>query len=112
MSSLATKYRPSKLEDIVGQDIVKKVLIKQVEQTRFRNAYGFFGASGCGKTTAARAFAKAINHGIGDPIEVDGTTSGDVDSIKQIVETANRRDVTAEYKVIIVDECQMLGGGR
>ena len=49
MSSLATKYRPSKLEDIVGQDIVKKVLIKQVEQTRFRNAYGFFGASGCGK---------------------------------------------------------------
>ena len=53
MSSLATKYRPSKLEDIVGQDIVKKVLIKQVEQTRFRNAYGFFGASGCCSLSAA-----------------------------------------------------------
>lgn len=112
MSSLATKYRPNKLEDIVEQDIVKQVLIKQVEQGRFRNAYGFFGASGCGKTTAARAFAKAINHGVGEPIEVDGTTSGDVESIKALVETANRRDITAEYKVIIVDECQMLGGGR
>lgn len=110
--TLAVKYRPHTLEEVVEQNIAVNILKKQIETKNFKNCYGFFGTTGAGKTTCARIFANAINNGVGDPIEIDGATNGNVDSIKMIVDTAKERAIVGEYKVIIIDECQMLGGGR
>lgn len=110
--SLATKYRPQTFADVVEQNITTAILERQIKNRSFKNCYGFFGTSGTGKTSLARVFALAINNGVGDPIEIDGATAGSTENIKNIVESANTRSLTGEYKIFIIDECQMLGGGR
>lgn len=110
--SLATKYRPKTFEEVTEQSITTTILKRQLERRTFKNAYLFAGTSGCGKTTCARIFANKINSGIGQPIEVDGGSAGNVEDIRAIIELAKQRDLVGEYKVIIIDECQNLGGGR
>ncbi|MBO7078458.1 MAG: AAA family ATPase, partial [Bacilli bacterium] len=110
--SLAVRYRPTEFEDVCGQNITTTILKKMIERKSFSNCLGFFGVSGTGKTTCARIFANKINNGVGEPIEIDGATAGSVDNIRLIVESANQRSLTGEYKVFIIDECQILGGGR
>ena len=82
--SLATKYRPETLEQIVSQTSVVKILSRQISENQIKNAYLFAGASGCGKTTCARAFSNAINQNVGAPIEIDGASNNGVDNIKSI----------------------------
>lgn len=111
--SLATKYRPTTFEDgFMGQHITRQILSRQLETGNFKNCYGFFGCSGTGKTTAARCFAKAINGTLDGLIEIDGGTMGNKDDIKPLIETMSQRSVITKYKIIIIDECQMIGGGR
>ena len=77
--SLARFYRPKTFEDICGQDSIIKILKRQLECNEFKNTYLFCGASGCGKTTTARAFANAINNGVGNPIEIDAASNNGVE---------------------------------
>lgn len=109
--SLATKYRPTEFDDVVEQNIAVLILQKQLEKKCFKNAYGFFGASGCGKTTLARIFANKINNGLGNPIEVDAASNNSVEAVRALVDAAKQRSLDSEYKVIIIDECHALGNG-
>ena len=109
--TLAVKYRPSRFEDVCGQSITVKILEKAIEQKNFKHAYLFAGDSGCGKTTLARIFANAINQGLGQPIEIDGASYNGVDQVRLITDAANERSLDSEYKIFIIDECHMLGGG-
>lgn len=109
--SLATKYRPVEFNDVVEQSIAVSILQKQIEKKCFKNAYGFFGASGCGKTTLARIFANKINNGLGNPIEIDAASNNSVEAVRVLVDAAKQRALDSEYKVIIVDECHALGNG-
>ena len=102
------KYRPSTFEAIVGQNITTRILNKVLEKQSFKNAYLFAGPSGCGKTTTARAFANAINGGIGEPVEIDGASNNGVDQVRAIVESANQRSLVGNYKIYIIDECHMI----
>ncbi|MDY5668560.1 MAG: AAA family ATPase, partial [Candidatus Onthovivens sp.] len=104
--SLAIKYRPKTLEEICGQSITTKILEKAIEQKNFKHAYLFAGDSGCGKTTCARAFANAINQGLGQPIELDAASQRDIETIRIIRNSANERSLDSEYKIFIIDECQ------
>ena len=79
--SLAVKYRPQVLEEIVGQGTTVKILKRSVQSRNFKNAYLFIGSSGTGKTTCARAFADRINGGVGHPIEVDAASNNGVDNV-------------------------------
>lgn len=106
--SLATKYRPSTLEDVVGQTSIKKILGRQIELRQFKNCYLFNGSSGCGKTTCARILANAINKGVGTPIEIDAASNNGVDNVKDIVKSASERSIDSEYKIYILDECHSL----
>lgn len=106
--ALAVKYRPKTFEEVVGQDTTIKILNKALEKQSFKNAYLFAGPSGTGKTTLSRCFAKAINKGIGEPIELDAASNGGIDQIRAIVESANQRSLTGEYKIFIIDECHAI----
>ena len=106
--SLATKYRPQDFESVCGQNITVTILKKVILERAFKNVYLFSGSSGCGKTTCARIFAKAINNGIGEPIEIDAASNSGVDNVRSIVESANQRSLVGEYKIYIIDECHSL----
>ena len=108
MISLPVKYRPKTLDEVVGQDFVIEVLKKQIETGNIRNVYLFCGSSGDGKTSTARCFAKAINGGIGEPIEIDAASNNGVDNIRAIVQDAQERAIVGKYKVIILDEIHSL----
>lgn len=116
MQSLASKYRPSKFEDVCSQKSIIRILERQLEVNQLKNCYLFAGASGCGKTTMARIFAHEINKYIdksgnvcsSDPIEIDGASNNGVDNVKQIIKAASERSLDGKYKIYIIDECHAL----
>ena len=108
MESLGVKYRPHSWDNVIGQDVIVQILQKQIDTKSIKNAYIFSGASGCGKTTAARIFANELNNHIGTPIEIDGASNNGVDNVKQIINSASQRSIDSEYKIYIIDEAHML----
>lgn len=111
MKSLAVEYRPKKFDDVVGQGAIKQILSEQINTGTNKNCYLFCGGAGTGKTTCARIFAKEINKGKGNPIEVDAASNNGVENVRQIIEQAKYKAIDSEYKVYIIDECHMLSTG-
>jgi DNA polymerase-3 subunit gamma/tau len=58
---LARQYRPQKLSELVGQDLLVKTLAQGIERNRLPHAFLLHGIRGVGKTTTARILAKALN---------------------------------------------------
>lgn len=106
--SLATKYRPSTWEEVVGQDSIISILTKQIETDNIKNTYIFSGASGCGKTTVARLFINKLNDNKGQPLELDAASNSGVDNIRDITKAAQERSIDSKYKAYIIDECHAL----
>lgn len=106
--ALSVRYRPQTFDEVCGQPSIVKILTRQIETETFKNAYLFKGSSGCGKTTCARIFAKMINKGQGNPIEIDAASNNGVDNVKSIVRSAQERAIDCKYKVYIIDECHSL----
>ena len=54
-------FRPKLFKDVVGNDVNSRLLINVAKSNFAPSVYIFSGAYGCGKTTCARLFAKAVN---------------------------------------------------
>jgi DNA polymerase-3 subunit gamma/tau len=59
---LARKYRPSKFEDLIGQEPMVRTLSNAFDLGRIHQAYMLTGVRGVGKTTTARILARAFNY--------------------------------------------------
>lgn len=108
MPSLAVKYRPKNWEEVVSQNSIVNILKRQVQSNSFKNSYLFCGPSGDGKTTIARIFAREINKGVGNPIEIDAASNSGVDNVRDIISAAKERSLDSEYKIFVIDECHSL----
>ena len=108
MKSLPVLYRPTTLDEVVGQDSVIKILKKQIETNSIKNCYLFSGSSGSGKTSTARAFARVINNGVGEPIEIDAASNSGVDNVRNIIRDAQEKSIEGKYKIFIIDEVQYI----
>lgn len=106
--SLATKYRPKTLDEMIGQENIVKILKQQLLTNNIKNCYLFCGTSGCGKTTAGKAFANLINKNKGYPIEFDAASNSSVEDVRNIISSSNTRSILGEYKIFIIDECHSL----
>ena len=112
---LYRKYRPTRLQDVVGQEHITKVLDNAIKQNKIGHAYLFIGPRGTGKTSVARIFAHAVNgfdyeiedHYL-DIIEIDAASNTGVDNIRELREKAVIAPTEGKYKVYIIDEVHML----
>ena len=106
--NLANKYRPQVFDDLVGQEEVKLILKKQIEEDNLRSAYLFFGNAGCGKTTSARCMARSINGSLVGLVEIDAASNSGVDSVRELTELSKFKPIGYKKKIYIVDECHSL----
>ncbi len=115
MAVLYRKYRPTKLEDVVGQEQITHTLAQSLKQQKLAHAYLFIGPRGTGKTSVARIFAHAVNgfdyqveDNYLDIIEIDAASNTGVDNIRELREKAVIAPTKGRYKVYIIDEVHML----
>ena len=123
------KWRPQRLDEVVGQDVVTQTLRNAVSLGRVAHAYLFCGPRGTGKTSTARILAKAVNclqpQG-GEPdndceicksinearaldlIEIDAASNRGIDDIRNLREKVHFSPNEARHKVYIIDEVHML----
>lgn len=106
--SLAVRYRPPTLDDVVEQSSTVRILKQQLQTGDLQHCYLFSGISGSGKSTCARAFSYEINGGVGQPLEIDAASNSGVDNVRALIKDAYERSITGQYKIIILDECQAL----
>ena len=126
---LYRKYRPQTLEQVVGQEHIKKALANAIETDRISHAYLFTGPRGTGKTSTARIFAKSLNCEKGptispcnecencknitnsipiDVIEIDAASNRSVSDAEEIIQNVAMSPVHSRYKIYIIDEVHML----
>lgn len=113
--ALYRKYRPTKLDDVIGQPQVTDILRQSIASGEFSHAYLFTGQRGTGKTTVARILARLINgtpytdqQNDVDIIEIDAASNNGVDDVRDIRDTAQLSPMMGKYKVYIIDEFHML----
>ena len=58
---LARKYRPTRFDDLIGQDAMVRILRNAFATGRIAHAFMLTGVRGVGKTTTARIIARALN---------------------------------------------------
>lgn len=110
MEIATEKYRPNKLDDVVGQEHVIKFLKKFVKNKDIPNML-FSGPAGCGKTSAVIALAKELyDKNWKDYFyEINASDENSVETIRNKIKNyAQLKVVGQEYKIIFFDEMDYL----
>lgn len=131
---LARKYRPDSFETLIGQEALVRTLSNALALGRLAHAFVLTGVRGIGKTSTARILAKGLNcegrDGTSGPtlspcgvcqhcrdiassrhidvLEMDAASNTGVDDVREIIDGANYRPVSARFKIYVIDEVHML----
>ncbi|WP_265045150.1 MULTISPECIES: DNA polymerase III subunit gamma/tau [unclassified Wolbachia] len=127
--NIALKHRPSSFKDLVGQDILVRVLENAFILNKIPQSILLSGSSGVGKTTTARIIALCLNCSLGpifepcgscenclaiknsshpDVIEIDAASHTSIDDVKVILGDICYSPISSKFKVYIIDEVHML----
>lgn len=102
MEPLAYRMRPSKLDDIIGQDHIigkDKLLYRAIKADKLTSMI-LYGPPGCGKTTIANVIAKTT---FAHFVELNATTANK-DDMKKVIETANEYKDLGKKTILFIDE--------
>ncbi|WP_339051807.1 DNA polymerase III subunit gamma/tau [Candidatus Lariskella endosymbiont of Epinotia ramella] len=133
--ALARKYRPQLFSDLIGQDVLVRIITNAINHSKIPHAMLLTGIRGVGKTTTARIIARALNC-IGpsgdlnipskepcgvcnncvaisesrhpDVVEMDAASNTSVNDVRAIIENVAYKPISARDKIYIIDEVHML----
>jgi len=135
MNTLALKYRPRLLADLVGQEASVRALANALKRAQesgsiHHQAFLFAGVRGTGKTSTARILARSLNCKEGptpapcgvcdacvaseqpdrnlDVIEIDAASRASVEDARALREQVQTRPAFCRYRVYIIDEVHMM----
>ncbi len=135
--NLARKWRSKNFEEIIGQDLLIRMLKNGLYLQQFFPVYLFSGQRGCGKTTTARVFGAALNceqlnmfqeqpqkntvpcllcvsckamekGKHPDFIEIDAASHTGVDNMRMLIDSASLLPLMGSKKIYLIDEAHML----
>ncbi|MGL9757585.1 MAG: DNA polymerase III subunit gamma/tau [Wolbachia sp.] len=127
--NIALKYRPSSFKDLVGQDILVRILENAFTLNKIPQSILLSGSSGIGKTTTARITALCLNCSLGptfepcgsctsclaiknsshpDVVEIDAASHTSVEDVRAILGDICYLPISSKFKVYIIDEVHML----
>jgi len=129
---IARRWRPQKLDEVVGQRAVTQTLRNAITSGRIAQAFVFAGPRGVGKTTTARILARMLNCDSGptpdpcgtcdackeiadgrdmDVLEIDAATHTGIDNVREVIISGLAiMPVRDRYKIFIIDEVHQLSG--
>lgn len=121
--SLANKYRPSTIDDVVGQNHITQIITNLINtpSSELHKTYLFSGLHGTGKTSLARLFAITYNcetksacgkcnsctNSIYYMREIDVASNNSVSDVRELVTNVNMPTQVGLIKFFILDEAHM-----
>jgi DNA polymerase-3 subunit gamma/tau len=118
---LSISLRPQKLDEIVGQDDIVKIVKSQFESGRVPHFFLIVGPTGSGKTSLARIIAVMLQHKnpLKDKIdysiskydikEINASDKNGVDDVRDLLETIRYKPLHPSLnKIVIFDEAHQL----
>tara|TARA_R100000951_G_C2622109_1_gene174822 strand:- start:143 stop:1054 length:912 start_codon:yes stop_codon:yes gene_type:complete len=103
-SLLVEKYRPSKLDNYVGNENIKKSISKYIEQNDIQNLI-FYGPAGTGKTTLAKICVQNLDC---DHLYINASDERGIETIRDKVSSFASVASFKPLKVVILDEADFL----
>jgi len=103
-SLLVEKYRPSKLENYVGNESIKKSIAKYLDQNDIQNLI-FYGPAGTGKTTLAKIIVANLDC---DHLYINASDERGIETIRDKVQGFASVASFKPLKVVILDEADFL----
>ncbi|PHV72073.1 replication-associated recombination protein RarA [Sporanaerobium hydrogeniformans] len=102
-SPLASRMRPTRLEEIVGQEHILapgKLLYRAIKADKLQSLI-FYGPPGTGKTTIAKVIANTTKAHF---IVLNATSAGKADIISAVEKAKIERSMTSKKTIIFIDE--------
>ena len=103
-SLLVERYRPTELENYVGNENIKKSIAKYLEQNDIQN-FIFYGPAGCGKTTLAKIIIGKLDC---DHLYINASDERGIETIRDKVQSFASVASFKPIKVVILDEADFL----
>lgn len=127
--SLAQKYRPNCLEELIGQPHAVDMIRGMLLSNRVNPSLLIHGPWGSGKTTTARLIARYVNcrepnRKLSDPpcgvcvacrfktsdyVEINAASIGGIDTVRNLIEQAGYKALGgSRFKIYVLDEAHQL----